>query len=170
MTRFQFDSNAVTKAQMRQFDKRMGIPCARCKKYIWVSSKEGEGWYAIPRIPFEKGGKGPNNCVIVCPKCYLELKLDGTKTIPYRELPYFYGMIWPCIRWDTLTRHHLSLNYRVEWLVLSMEGEYLNIRLTGMRNYGTWIGGALSRCWRSCERRPGYRVIRISSGGLLLPY
>ena len=87
-----FHDNAVMKASMRQYDGQgMGIPCARCKTWLDTIPKEGESWYAIPRIPIKKGGKKADNCVIVCPKCYFEIGQDGTKTIPYSELPYFKG-------------------------------------------------------------------------------
>lgn len=50
---------------------------------------QGQSWFAIPRIPIEKGGKTAENCVIVCPKCYSSIGQDGTKTIPYSNLPHY---------------------------------------------------------------------------------
>ena len=81
----EFSYWAIKKARPRQYrgDGR-GIVCARCGEHI-RSSEE----HTIPRIPIEQGGKKASNCVIVCPKCYLEIKQDGTKIIPFSELPFF---------------------------------------------------------------------------------
>lgn len=87
-----FHANAINKAQWRQYDGRgMGFPCARCGEYTDPFAKEGKDWFAIPRVPVEKGGKKADNCVIVCPKCYIIIGQDGTKIIPLSELPYFKG-------------------------------------------------------------------------------
>ncbi len=87
-----FHDDAISKAFARQYDREgVGIPCARCQKGLDTIGNEGQGWFAIPRIPVEQGGKGAFNCVIVCPKCYDKLGQDGTKVIPYSELRYFEG-------------------------------------------------------------------------------
>ena len=86
-----FHRNAKDRAFIRQFDGRMmGGTCARCGEYIdRRTAIEVEGWYTIPRIPIKQGGKKGDNCVIVCQKCYREIRQDGTKIIPYSELLYY---------------------------------------------------------------------------------
>jgi len=87
-----FSIGAIMKAEARQYDGQgMGVPCAKCGEWLNTLSKEGEGWFVIPRIPIEQGGKKGDNCLIVCPKCYDAIGQDGTKIIPYSELPHFRG-------------------------------------------------------------------------------
>ena len=89
---FGFSRGAISKAKVRQDDGQgMGIPCARCGAYGLSIFTEGIDWFAIPRIPIGQGGKVGDNCVIVCPKCFKEIGQDGTKEIPFSELPYFVG-------------------------------------------------------------------------------
>jgi hypothetical protein len=87
---FGFHPFAKEKAQLRQ-DRNdgNGFVCAKCGCYLSPFGHDGDLWYAIPRIPIHNGGKKSDNCVIVCPKCFSELKQDGTKFISYKSLPYF---------------------------------------------------------------------------------
>lgn len=82
-----FAPRVILRARGRQDRKDgMGFLCARCGETLNPFFR----WYAIPRIPKSKGGNRKiENCVILCPKCYLEIGQDNTKEIPYRELPYF---------------------------------------------------------------------------------
>jgi len=85
-----FSSAAISKASFRQYDNQdMGTPCAKCGKHLDMLAIQKQSWFAIPRIPVEKGGKTAENCVIVCPKCYSSIGQDGTKTIPFSDLPHY---------------------------------------------------------------------------------
>ena len=92
-----FNRLAIRNARDRQYDgQATGERCARCGEYLNPPDKdrldlvrEGRDFVAIPRIPIEKGGKKADNIVIVCPKCADKIEQDGTKEIPYSELPYF---------------------------------------------------------------------------------
>ncbi len=85
-----FSPAAISKASFRQYDdKKLGIPCAKCGKYLNMLAPQEQGWFAIPRMPVEQGGKSAENCIIVCPKCNDLIGQDGTKTIPYRDLPHY---------------------------------------------------------------------------------
>jgi len=85
-----FSDGAISKASFRQYDDEgMGTPCAKCGEYLDMLAPQGQGWFAIPRIPVEKGGKKAENCIIVCPKCFSLIGQDGTKTIPYGALPHY---------------------------------------------------------------------------------
>jgi hypothetical protein len=89
---FGFHIHAVDKARRRQRGKPgWGYRCARCGEYLKPLSSEGKGWFAIPRIPIEEGGRKADNCVIVCPNCRNKMGQDGTKVISDYELPFFYG-------------------------------------------------------------------------------
>ena len=84
-----FSPAAISKASFRQYDgKKLGIPCARCGRYLNMLATQGQAWFAIPRIPVEQGGKSAENCLVVCPECNALLDQDGTKTIPYSEVPH----------------------------------------------------------------------------------
>lgn len=85
-----FHPGVIANAASRQNDnKKLGIPCARCRTYLTMLAPQGKAWFAIPRIPVEQGGKSADNCVVVCPKCNALLGQDGTKTIPYSALPHY---------------------------------------------------------------------------------
>jgi hypothetical protein len=89
---FGFPSGSIVKAMRRQDDGRgLGTPCARCQAYLANFLTEGKGWFAIPVIPIEEGGKTKDNCAIVCPRCFKEIGQDGSKVIPLSALPYFMG-------------------------------------------------------------------------------
>jgi hypothetical protein len=52
-----FRIGAIMKALARQYDgEGMGIPCARCGKYLDTLKRQDEEWIVIPRIPVEHGG------------------------------------------------------------------------------------------------------------------
>ena len=89
----QFSTVTTEKAILRQ-DRNdgWGCICARCGENIGLKalSEEGVWWFAIPRIPFAKGGgKTKDNCVILCDKCYPVIGQNNTEVITYSELPYF---------------------------------------------------------------------------------
>jgi len=85
-----FSAGAISKASFRQYDDQgMGTPCAKCGKYLNMFTTQERGWFAIPRMPVEEGGKKAENCIIVCPKCFSSIGQDGTKTIPYGDLPHY---------------------------------------------------------------------------------
>lgn len=85
-----FNPGVISKAAFRQYDnKKLGIPCAKCGKYLNMLASQGQAWFAIPRIPVEQGGKSAENCVVVCPKCNVLLDQDGTKIIPDSALPHY---------------------------------------------------------------------------------
>lgn len=85
-----FSSGAISKASFRQYDGQgMGTPCAKCGEYLDMLAPQEQSWFAIPRMPVEKGGKTADNCIVVCPKCFDLIGQDGTKTIPYGELPHY---------------------------------------------------------------------------------
>lgn len=94
--KFGFSDAAIAKAKRRQHVKHRGIysdrpcyRCARCGEYQWFFSlQKCKLWFVIPRIPIEQGTKRADNCVLICPKYYNEIGQDGTKTIPYEELPF----------------------------------------------------------------------------------
>ena len=86
--RFGFTIRVVGNAQDRQYDGGgRGFQCAVCGGY--QHGAEDVGWFAIPRIPIQQGRKISDNCVIVCAKCAKTLGQDGTKTIPFSELPFY---------------------------------------------------------------------------------
>ena len=81
-----FSVNARLVAEDRQ-DKNdgWGPLCARCYENFRFAET-----FAIPRIPFAKGGtQKADNCVILCNKCYLEIREDHPEIVPYSELPCF---------------------------------------------------------------------------------
>jgi len=85
-----FSAGAISKASFRQYDdKGMGTPCAKCGEYLDMLGAQDQVWFAIPRVPVEKGGKKAENCIIVCPKCFSSIGQDETKTIPYSHLPHY---------------------------------------------------------------------------------
>lgn len=70
-----------------------GSWCARCGEFINPLLKGMNikgGGYAIPRVPKELGGRGTiDNCVILCPDCFSEIRAQDIKEIPYNVIPYF---------------------------------------------------------------------------------
>lgn len=89
-----FTPRVTSRARDRQSKMgSWGSWCARCGEFINPLLKERRtkgGWYAVPRVPKELGGRRTiDNCVILCPKCWVEIGKDNTKEIPYSMLPYF---------------------------------------------------------------------------------
>jgi len=48
---------------------------------------------SVKLVNFEEetlaSGRKADNCIIVCSECYREIGQDGTKTIPFSELPCY---------------------------------------------------------------------------------
>jgi len=93
--RFDFPRASIDKAMARQYDGQgLGDVCAKCGGYINPLEDipiaiQGRDYEAIPIVPIEEGGKSADNCAVVCPKCFKKVGQDGTKEIPFSELPYF---------------------------------------------------------------------------------
>jgi len=86
-----FPADTTSKAFLRQSPPDgLGTRCARCcRRFLEIIPRENIMMHPIPVVPVEQGGKGADNCVIVCPDCYREIGQDGTKTIPLSELRCF---------------------------------------------------------------------------------
>ena len=90
-----FNNRTISRTLDRQCRRNgKGALCAMRGEDIWsiktfMNENIVGGWYPVPRNP--KGSNTINNCVILCPKCYSEVKEQGFKEIPYSKLPYFKG-------------------------------------------------------------------------------
>lgn len=67
--------------------------CARCGEPLdarYFKQYAKGGWYPTWRVSKQDGGnRKSENCVCLCPKCYVELRQNSSQTIPMKYLPYY---------------------------------------------------------------------------------
>jgi hypothetical protein len=68
--------------------------CARCGELLNICHFEEreDGLYPTWRKSKKDGGRDTNeNCIILCKKCYFELRQNSFQEIPMKDLPFYHG-------------------------------------------------------------------------------